>query len=118
MMVQQKLANDIASIQFVLIYKRIQKKNNMQTALAISQIIFYSTFSLAVIVLGALSAVVVYQLVLITRQLEKISRDVSEVSAETKERIQDILDALSRLPFLSFVFGRSGVKKSHSKKSI
>jgi flagellar motor component MotA len=87
----------------------------MENILIISQIIFYSVFSLAIIVLGFLMAVVTYHLVNIVKELEKISRDLHEASGEAKEKINDIIERLSSLPILSFLLNKTKTKEEPQK---
>ncbi|MCX6761064.1 MAG: hypothetical protein NTZ84_03125 [Candidatus Nealsonbacteria bacterium] len=88
----------------------------MENILIISQIIFYSVFSLAIIVLGFLTAVVAYHLVSIVKELEVISKDLHDASGEAKEKIKDIIERLSSLPVLSFLLNKKK-KKEEPKKA-
>src|SRR5882672_3222002 len=81
-------------------------------ALIIAQTIFYFTVSAAIIVLGALCAIVAYYLIRITKELEAMSRDWHDASDEARERINDIIDRLSDLPILSY-FLRKEPRRSH-----
>jgi len=85
----------------------------MENILIISQIIFYSVFSLAIIVLGFLMAVVAYHLVHIVKELEEISKELHDASGEAKEKIKEIVERLSSLPVLSFLLNKT---KEQSKK--
>lgn len=81
-------------------------------ALIFSQTFFYLVVSFAIIVLGVLVAIVAYHLIRITKRLEEISRDISDTSHDARERIKELLEAFSRIPFLSFFTNR----KSHKER--
>jgi hypothetical protein len=87
----------------------------MENALMVSQIIFYSVFSLAIVVLGYLMVVIAYRLVNIFRELEAISRDLHDASGEAKEKIKEILEKLSSLPVLSFLLNKTKTRGEASK---
>jgi flagellar motor component MotA len=87
----------------------------MENILIISQIIFYSVFSLAIIVLGFLMAVVAYHLVNIVKELEVISKELHDASGEAKEKIKDIIERLSSLPLLSFLLNKTKTKEGNQK---
>jgi len=87
----------------------------MENILIISQIIFYSVFSLAIIVLGFLMAVIAYHLVNIVKELEVISRELHDASGEAKEKIKDIVERLSSLPVLSFLLNKTKIKEEPQK---
>lgn len=78
----------------------------MENILTISQIIFYSVFSLAIIVLGFLTAIIAYHLVNIVKELEIISKELHGASGEATEKIKDIIERLSSLPVLSFLLNK------------
>ncbi len=63
--------------------------------------------SIAIIILAILSSLVVVNLIKLTRELQRISKDFHTSSQNVVQQIQDILDALSGLPFLSFIFRKS-----------
>jgi hypothetical protein len=86
----------------------------MENILIISQIIFYLTFSLAIIVLGFLTAIIAYHLVNIVKKLEIISEELHDASGEATEKIKDIIERLSSLPFLSFLLNKK--TKGEAKK--
>lgn len=75
---------------------------SMQTALILSQIIFYFTVSIALILSGVLLSMAMYHLMRIAKELEKMTRDFHEMTAEAQEKIRDLIDRLSDLPILSF----------------
>jgi len=87
----------------------------MENILTISQIIFYSVFSLAIIVLGFLTAIISYHLVNIVKELEAISKELHDASGEAKEKIKDIIEKLSSLPILSFLLNKKKTKDNPQK---
>ncbi len=74
----------------------------METALILSQTIFYFTVSIALILSGVLLSMAMFHLVRITKELEKMTKEFHDMTAEAQERIRDIIDRLSDLPILSF----------------
>ena len=88
----------------------------MENILTISQIIFYSVFSLAIIVLGFLTAIVAYHLLNIVKELEIISKDLHDASGEAKEKIKDIIERLSSLPVLSFLLNKKKTREESKKR--
>ncbi len=87
----------------------------METALIIAQTVFYSVFSLAIIVVGILLAIATYHLVNIVRELEAISRNLHNMSDEAQEKIKDIIEKLSVLPILSFLIKKAKTKEKFPK---
>ncbi len=87
----------------------------MEGALIISQTIFYFVVSIAIIVIGILSGIVVYHLVCITKELKKVAENFHEASDEAAERVRELIDRLSGLPFLSFLFREKGGYGSRRK---
>lgn len=87
----------------------------MENALIISQTIFYSVFSLAIVVLGFLVAVIAYHLINIVKELEVISKELHDASGHAKERIDEIIEKLSSLPVLSFLLNKTRAKEEPSK---
>ena len=85
----------------------------METTLIVSQIIFYSVTSLAIILIGILFSIEMYHLICMTKELKTIVRDFHNLTNETQERIKDIAERLSNLPILSFLFKK---KREHIKK--
>ncbi len=83
----------------------------METALIFSQTLFYLVISLAIIVLGVLSSLVVYNLVKITKQLKEISKNFENTSSVVAKQIEEIIDRLATLPFLSFFFKKNKNRK-------
>ena len=88
----------------------------METALVLSQTVFYLVVSAAIIVVGILSAVVAYHLMRIAKELEAISQNFREMSDEAQERIRDIIERLAGLPILSFLLRNRGVRSCTDKK--
>ena len=74
----------------------------METALIVSETVFYFTVSLAIIVIGALFAVVTYHLINIAKELAELSRNLNDAASDAGERINEIIDRLSDLPVLSY----------------
>lgn len=89
--------------------------NHMEQILIYSQTAFYLTFSLAIIILGLLFAIVAYHLIRITQHLNKISENLDNASEEITENIKDIIERLSSLPILSFLMKRKIGKKAIRK---
>ena len=93
----------------------------METALILSQTIFYSVVSLSILILGILLIVVVYHLVKITKELQEVARNIHTATDEAGERIHDILDRLSGLPILSFILkqaaGSFRARRARKKES-
>ena len=83
-------------------------------ALIFSQTFFYFVVSFAIIVLGILAAIIAYHLIHITKRVEEISSDISDTSHEARERIKELLEAFSRIPFLSFFMKRKS-REQHKK---
>ena len=74
----------------------------METTLILSEIVFNFIASVASITIGVLCAIVTYHLILITKELEELSRNLNNASSEAGERINEIIDRLSDLPILSY----------------
>ncbi len=79
--------------------------------LIFAQTFFYFTVSFTIIVFGILSAFVIYQLIFIMKRLKNISDNLDDTTGELKEKIENILENLEKLPFFSFFFKKSGGKK-------
>ena len=84
--------------------------------LTFSQTIFYLTVSLAIIVLGVLSAIIAYYLMDVAKHLNKIAGNLDQASGDIKENINLLLDRLSQLPLLSFLVKRGNSQKEADKK--
>lgn len=74
----------------------------MEATLIFAQTVFYFTSSLAIMVVGALFAIVAYHLIDAARELKKLSRKLDQASSEAAERIDDIIDRLSDFPVVSY----------------
>lgn len=85
------------------------------TALIFSQILFNLTVSFAIIALSVLLGLIAYNLMRITRDLSRISSNFSEASDDMRAKLEEILDRLSEVPFLS-AFLRKGSSEKHKKK--
>ena len=72
--------------------------------LIIAQTAFYAVFSLAILTLSILLAAALYYLLGIAKHLRKITENADAVSGEAREKLQELLDALTRLPIISFLF--------------
>jgi hypothetical protein len=88
----------------------------METALIISQIVFYSVFSLTIIAFFVLMVSAGYRIVRILKVLEQIATDVHDLSDEAKARIKDISEKLSLLPIISFFVKKAGGNRNTRKK--
>jgi hypothetical protein len=88
----------------------------METALTISQIIFFSVFSLVIITFFIIMVSAGYRINRILRKLEEIARDVHDLSDEARARIKDISEKLSLLPIISFFAKKAGAKRNTRKK--
>lgn len=82
-----------------------------------SQTLFYLTFSLLIIVVGVMSAYIVYNIFILVRNLKKISDNVEHASSEIKDNIMEIFDRLSSFPFLSMFMHKKKVKKGRKKRT-
>ncbi len=87
----------------------------METALILAQTIYYFVVSAAILALGILFTMLVYRLVQIAKELQQISEHFHEASADAVERVNDILDNLSELPFLSFFLKKRKRADMHDK---
>lgn len=92
----------------------------MGTALMFAETVFYFTVSAAVIVLGALGAVIAYHLIRIIREFGELFRDLHRAGSVAGERMNDIIDRLSNLPILSYLLKKrpaTSGKKGRGKLS-
>lgn len=87
-----------------------------------AQIVFYFTVSATIITIGILCLVIGRYLVRIARLIEALSENLYHASSEAGERMRDILETLSDLPILSYIFkkrpiapGEKGRKTSYKK---
>lgn len=78
--------------------------------LIFAQTVFYLTSSLLIVVLLISAVMVSYYIVHIARNLNKLSNDLSQASEEVKENVKEIMERLSRLPFLSLLLKKSDTK--------
>ncbi|MEO8065239.1 MAG: hypothetical protein ABI643_00080 [Candidatus Doudnabacteria bacterium] len=69
-----------------------------------AQTFFFLTASVAIIVCGVLSAIVMYQLIFIMKHLEHISDNLDDTADDLKNRVKDMLDRLEEIPLLSYFF--------------
>ncbi len=85
--------------------------------LIFSQTLFYLTVSVAIIALGIVISMVAYNVVKITRDLRKIANNMGHASEDIRESIEDALENLSSIPFLSMFLNlkRKTSRKSHRK---
>ena len=88
----------------------------MEATLIFSQILFNFVVSMAIIVVGALSSLMIYHLVCITKELKVITHNLHNFTDETRENINDIVERLRELPILSFFLKRRRVDVSKVKK--
>ena len=88
----------------------------MEATLIFSQILFSFVVSMAIIVVGALSSLMIYHLVCITKELKVITHNLHNFTDETRENISDIVERLRELPILSFFLKRRRVAVSKLKK--
>ena len=85
----------------------------METTLIILQIIFYFVSSLAIIVFFIVMVAAAYRIIKILDTLQIIALQAQEVSEETKQKIEEIIENLSLMPILSFFIKKQ--KKSRKK---
>ena len=85
----------------------------MESALILSQTIFYSVVSLSIIAIVIFLVIGMYHLVQITKELEKITTDFHNLTDDARERIDDIINRLSQLPIFSFLLTKR--KNNHKK---
>ena len=89
--------------------------------LIIAQTAFYAVFSLAILTLSILLAAALYYLLGIAKHLRKIAENADAVSGDARDKLQELLDALTRLPIISFLFNdkrsRDNVKPKPGKRS-
>ncbi len=83
--------------------------------LIFAQTLYYFVVSFAIIVLGALFAIITYHLVYVTKHLRHISDNLDDTSDELKKRIEEVVERLSSLPILSYFLRRDKPHASHKK---
>lgn len=76
-----------------------------------AQTLFYFVISASIIVCAVLLAVVAIHLIHIVKKLEQISRNLHDASDEAKQRMREVMDRLSEVPFLSFFMKRRGSRE-------
>ena len=81
-----------------------------------AQTLFYLTTSIVIIVLGVLLSVVMYRLISVMKHLDHISRNLDDSTEELRGRINGVLEALEKMPFLSFLFKKRTGKKEGAKR--
>ncbi|MDE2001741.1 MAG: hypothetical protein KGI60_04230 [Patescibacteria group bacterium] len=87
------------------------------TLLVAAQTLFYFTVSLAIIVLGVLCAVIAYYLMKVARNLRRISDNLGDASDDVHVKIEEALENLASIPFLSAFMSRGQKTRSHHKRS-
>ena len=83
--------------------------------LMFAQTLFYLTVSLAIIGLGILFGMITYYLMKVARELSRIANNVGEASDDLRAQLEDILEQLMSIPFLSS-FIRPAASRRHAKK--
>lgn len=83
--------------------------------LIFAQTLFYLTVSFAIIALSILTGLIAYNLMKITKDLSRISNNFSEASGDLKDKLEEVLERLSEIPFLSS-FLRTRTSGKHHKK--
>lgn len=73
-------------------------------ALILAQTVFYIVFSIAIFTLSILLGIVAYYFIGIAKHMRKVSERVDNASEEVREQIEGIIEALEKLPFISFLF--------------
>ncbi len=87
----------------------------MESALIVSQTVFYFVASFAIVMIGAILCVIAYYAVQIGKRLAKISENVEKSSDEVRENIREFFERISEIPFLS-LFMKKGRSKKHTEK--
>lgn len=85
------------------------------TMLIFSQTLFYLSVSFAIIALSVLSGIIAYNLMRITKDLSKISNNFSEASDDLRSKLEEVLERLSGIPFLSLFLQKSTSSRHHKK---
>ena len=89
--------------------------------LTFAQTLFYFVFVAVIIFLGAVFAILAYHLIRLAKELRRISQNVSAVSREAEERVKEIAERFSDLPFLSFLKtkrrGKSDIKSRNNTRT-
>lgn len=87
----------------------------MESVLIFSEIVFYFTVSIAIILTSVLWVVIIYDLLRITRELKKVFHNINIVSNEVGEQILEALNKLSNLPILSYFLKKRSAVKNKNK---
>lgn len=69
--------------------------------LIIAQTIFYFSVSLVIIIFGITVVLVGYRFIKLIRELHNTIHNIHSASSEALERVRDVLEKLSALPFLA-----------------
>lgn len=83
--------------------------------LIFSQTLFYLTVSFAIIALSILAGFIAYNLMKITRDLSRIANNFSEASDDMRDKLEEVLERLSEIPFLSSFLQRKASGRHHKK---
>ncbi len=83
--------------------------------LIFSQTLFYLTVSFAILALSTLFSLIAYNLMKIARDLSTISNNFSEASDDLHGRLEEVLERLSDIPFLSSFLQKQTSGKRHKK---
>ena len=83
-----------------------------------AQTLFYLVASIAIIVVGALLAVILYHLIRTVKNVEIFTNKLNDASDEIKAKIHQILERLAALPVISTIAEKFMGKKAttHHKK--
>ncbi len=84
------------------------------TFLIFAQTLFYLTVSLAIIALGIFFGMITYYLMKVVRELSRIANNVGEASDDLRVQLEDVLEQLASIPFLSS-FLRPNSRRYHKK---
>ena len=76
-------------------------------ALIVAETIFYIVVSLAIIILGVIFGMAIYELVRIAKNLRAISDNLSNISKDASDKLQELIQRLSESPILSFFIKKS-----------
>jgi hypothetical protein len=88
----------------------------MNEALTVAQIIFYATFSFAILLGTLILIVVAYYLIRIARHLSKVARNAEHVSDEAREKISAYIDEIAKLPLVSLLFRKREARHARHRK--
>lgn len=85
--------------------------------LIIAQIIFYTVFSLAIIIFGVLVLVLLYNFIRIEKNIRKISENLENASEEVKENLESLIGKILTLPLLSLFLKKMSAKGRHKSSN-